>query len=651
MEDVADLDAQIAALQAVKQRKLAKAAEAQRAKDAEAARILVGSTPVKSKVRKIVDDVKPSQPIFPTKPKKPLPVLPDLPRKASTMTTALALHRSTAQASSSKVDQVPTKRSAAFSEGGKGKGRDLVVEERPSVQRDDELMLVEKLELGPREFGRDPEGEQEWRNVEPNSGIRLSKRMLPHADVQSHLYGRYHLSPSQIYSVIRLSKDGSTYDIPVDGDWLTIAVVAERGDIRVSGTKQAEADLSDGEDGVPVEGAPNADEKKKWSKKRGPRKYINFKLAAMGPRSKISGGDALLQLLLFEADSVVRSEETTETGEVVVTKDYRGGSGGAYEKWCNLGVGSVVALLNPRVLRPLKSGAQAPHPLTLPLALNPTSGDGVLLIGQSRDLGCCTAMQKDGKRCQSWVDLRQNQVCDYHVHAAIKKGRSGRAEFTASTASYALSARDAKIDPRKKTGLLPRSGAMPAPRAVENGGGGATYIVGGGVVRTGILGGHEFLSEKLGRRRGEKRKRQMEEKETEESLKRLLERDGKLGSTGAQYLMALAKRKGKGKEREIPGATEQEPERRRPFNAEAIKRIGYDPTHRAGNSSAEEVARKLQSISSLKDQLGRKVQLGRPPGQKTRSVFAPLGKKGTIKHVDGVTQGDEEEEEGMVDLD
>jgi minichromosome maintenance protein 10 len=58
-------------------------------------------------------------------------------------------------------------------------------------------------------------------------------------------------------------------------------------------------------------------------------------------------GDAMLQLLLFEADARLHGVQDGD-------QRYRGGSGGAYEKWCNLAAGSVIAILNPRVLRPLR---------------------------------------------------------------------------------------------------------------------------------------------------------------------------------------------------------------------------------------------------------------------------------------------------------
>lgn len=119
---------------------------------------------------------------------------------------------------------------------------------------------------------------------------------------------------------------------------MTIAVVAERN-ARVSAPRDVSDDEEDG-DG----------KKKGKGKERVPKKYVNLKLVALPPRnnSNMVSGDAYLQLLLFESDSIVHDGEKNT---------YRGGSGGAYEKWCNLSVGSVIAILNPRVLRPLKVSA------------------------------------------------------------------------------------------------------------------------------------------------------------------------------------------------------------------------------------------------------------------------------------------------------
>ena len=61
-------------------------------------------------------------------------------------------------------------------------------------------------------------------------------------------------------------------------------------------------------------------------------------------------GDAALSLLLFEAentDTITNEDGRTE-------KTYRGGSRGAFEKVASYREGSVIALLNPRILRPFQ---------------------------------------------------------------------------------------------------------------------------------------------------------------------------------------------------------------------------------------------------------------------------------------------------------
>ncbi|OCF40221.1 hypothetical protein I317_05978 [Kwoniella heveanensis CBS 569] len=712
--DTSDLDAQIAALQAAKAAKMAKADAARLAREREEAKILVGNTPTKASIRAAIkEEPKPSRPaqpnfnsglpkanVAPPKAKAVPQVLPTLPaRKASSMGSSLAALRRSGSASQSP--QPAASRSAGFTDKNKpsqsshqaesskharnrspeldlydkGKGKEVMRDE-------DNLAIIENLVLGPKEFGLDPEGEEEWLNVEPNSGIRLSKRILPHSHVQDHLSGRYYLTPSQIYSVIRLSRDGATYDIPVDGDWITIAVVAQRGDVKVSGTKDGtvHSDSEDDEEeevkehdskslaealkvGKSIDGQGQPGQQLKWKPKnskkskgkerrRVPRKYINFTLCSLPPRTRTMGktevaGDALLHLLLFEADGIV-SQETGDDGEV--TRSYRGGSGGAYERWCNITEGSVIAILNPRVWRNIRGGSGGPHPLQFPLGLNPTSADSIIHLGQAKDLGRCSALQKDGNRCKTWVDLRQNSVCEYHVHAAIQRGKAGRAEFTASTASFALSSRPANgaqkgklgFDQRKKTGLLPGGGPQSAPKGIDNGGGGATYVVGGGVVNTGSLSrggligfGNEFLSEKLGRNRAGKRKRQLEEQEAERALEQLLERDGGLGggSTGGKYLAILGKEKAK----EVAGGSAgktvmpaSQIERKRPFSASAIKRIGFDPTARSGARDGEDAQRRLDAIAALKgeepgcrlERLSKRLEEEKLAAQKTKEMIS-----------------------------
>jgi minichromosome maintenance protein 10 len=136
-----------------------------------------------------------------------------------------------------------------------------------------------------------------------------------------------------------------------------------------------------------------------------------------------------------------------------------------------------------------------------------------------------------------------------------------------------------------------------APRSQENGGGGATYIIGGGgIVNTnrtdgGLRGlGDEHLGEKLGRRRAEKRKKRDEERETEEALKRLMARDGAAQSTGGKYLTQIGVEVG-GKKAKKGG--DEGDGRKRAFSAQAIKRIGFDPTLPVGGRGPEDRGKRV----------------------------------------------------------
>lgn len=93
--------------------------------------------------------------------------------------------------------------------------------------------------------------------------------------------------------------------------------------------------------------------------KPGGKKYVNMKLIDFGCRSRGSSadggkakirGDAFLSLLLFESDTcdIVTKEDGSKQ------KVYRGGSKGAFERISKLREGAVVALLNPKILKPFQ---------------------------------------------------------------------------------------------------------------------------------------------------------------------------------------------------------------------------------------------------------------------------------------------------------
>jgi minichromosome maintenance protein 10 len=135
--------------------------------------------------------------------------------------------------------------------------------------------------------------------------------------MQEYLRARYYLPPSRLYSAVRLLPDKHGYDVPVAGDWVTITVVAE--------------------------GAPSSS-------------LIDF-----GPRSRLSssatGGKAVIRgatfltLSLFKSDAI--KMVTSEDGKV--EKLYEGGSHGGFEAMSKLKEGDVIALLNPKILKPFQA--------------------------------------------------------------------------------------------------------------------------------------------------------------------------------------------------------------------------------------------------------------------------------------------------------
>lgn len=302
-----------------------------------------------------------------------------------------------------------------------------------------------------------------------------SKRILPHADLQEHLSDRFYLPHDILYSIVRPSKGGLEYEVPVEGDWIVIGVLAEKSEIKYTGTNnsnngqnaalkqlewrkkmqdekrerakqlarakfnnggtenatkpfddsifeemaKSDDELKEAFEGSDGEGALSNDKKRGGTSKQDngkkiqkeedryeqrTRRYITFKLIDLGKKNNASSGTGILSLKLFESDPDMRrktksgndeNEEETEeilnkkTGKrILVTrtkgerklakkkpklndnnndndasesdnegdrfhrKEYKGGSGGAFEKFWKELNGTVVAILNPRIMKP-----------------------------------------------------------------------------------------------------------------------------------------------------------------------------------------------------------------------------------------------------------------------------------------------------------
>ena len=153
----------------------------------------------------------------------------------------------------------------------------------------------------------------------------------------------------------------------MDSEWVTIAVVAERGPINHTrapvGLEREEDDVV-GPNGKPLPGKSNT-RKGTASSSAPPRplgkKYVNLKLIDFGCLSdsgadggkSIIRGDAFLSLLLFESEGF----DTLDTNSGGLPKKvYKGGSKGAFEHMSKLREGAVIALLAPKILKPFQVG-------------------------------------------------------------------------------------------------------------------------------------------------------------------------------------------------------------------------------------------------------------------------------------------------------
>jgi minichromosome maintenance protein 10 len=147
--------------------------------------------------------------------------------------------------------------------------------------------------------------------------------------------------------------DKQGYDVPVPGDWITIAVVAERGPIKFT-RAPVTIEAEDGDNKDKKKGRHGVNEPEKNFGK----KYVNLKLIDFGARSSsttggasVIRGDAFLTLLLFESDGF---DLITRGDGMNPEKQYKGGSRGAFEHLTKVKEGDVIALLNPKILKPFQ---------------------------------------------------------------------------------------------------------------------------------------------------------------------------------------------------------------------------------------------------------------------------------------------------------
>ncbi|KAJ5644912.1 hypothetical protein N7507_010923 [Penicillium longicatenatum] len=104
----------------------------------------------------------------------------------------------------------------------------------------------------------------------------------------------------------------------------------------------------------------------------------------------------------------------------------------AFPRYYKINEGTLVAILNPTILPPPKHKLDTNR---FSLALS-SSDDKVLEIGKARDIGYCKSVKKDGKVCQSWVDGRKTEFCDFHVDLQVRRIQGQRSGVNSDTGMF-----------------------------------------------------------------------------------------------------------------------------------------------------------------------------------------------------------------------
>ncbi|MCJ1435058.1 hypothetical protein MMC27_004428 [Xylographa pallens] len=209
----------------------------------------------------------------------------------------------------------------------------------------------------------------------------------------------------------------------------------------------------------------------------------------------------------------------------------------AYTRFWKLTPGTVIAILNPTVMPPPR-GKEDTGRWSLVLS---SSDDTILEIGTAHDLAFCKATKRDGKPCDSWVDVRKTEFCEWHVDRGVENCRRGRMEVQGMSAPFAPGG--------KRGGRTGFFGGKASRRGKANEGQGllkegrqydrdsrSTYFIApsfGGGIAASLLDADE-TGPGRGMSREEALRKRLAEREKEKDVARKL---GEMGNgTGAEYL-------------------------------------------------------------------------------------------------------------------
>ncbi|EFQ98184.1 DNA replication licensing factor mcm10 [Nannizzia gypsea CBS 118893] len=204
---------------------------------------------------------------------------------------------------------------------------------------------------------------------EPFSSLHLSTRILPHSFLKRTLDSK---TTMRIPDLLRTVK-GPDFESPeIEGDFVVFGIVGSKSAPKEHKEKKIGGEKNDDES----EDGHNAN------------KYMVLTLTDL---------KWTIDLFLFST---------------------------AFPRYYRLAPGTLIAVLNPAIMPPPR------HKLdtnAFSLTLH-SSEDTILEIGTAQDIGFCKAVKRDGKVCESWIDSRKTEYCDFHIEAQLRKTTSGRME-------------------------------------------------------------------------------------------------------------------------------------------------------------------------------------------------------------------------------
>lgn len=214
---------------------------------------------------------------------------------------------------------------------------------------------------------------------EPYSSLHLSNRILPHSFLTRTLSDKKILRIPDLLRTVR----GPDFELPeeIDGDYVVFGIVASKSEPKqIKDAKNVSAKEVDPFD----DGLNNSN------------RYMAITLTDL---------KWTIDLFLFDT---------------------------AFPRYYRLSEGILIAILNPTIMPPPKNKIDT-NRFSLSIS---SSDDKILEVGYAQDIGFCKAVRKDGKTCQSWVDGRKTEFCDFHLDIQVRRAQSQRMGVISGTGMF-----------------------------------------------------------------------------------------------------------------------------------------------------------------------------------------------------------------------